>query len=217
MALANVEAQVRDIISDIPEIPAFVAARQYLRACRELCEKARVWRLDGTMTVGAGSELEDLSDSFPDNTELVDVISIKPVDGSSPVLPKTQAWLDTNWSDWRAQEALVARYYVLKENNTIQLVPTPAEAVVDAYYFRAAIKPTLSAIEIDDLLVNKYSEVLIHGAKGYLFATPRKPWTDMKLAQYHTAMFIAAIPDARAEATDEFQTGVARKVKYGGL
>ena len=217
MALTNVEAQVRDVIADIPEVPAFIAARQYLRACRVLCEKARVWRLDGTITTGAGAPLEDLSDVFPDNTELVDLITLKPAEGGTPVKPKTQAWLDTNWTDWRTQEALVARYYVLEENNTIRFVPVPSETVTDAYYFRAAIKPTLSAEEIDDLLVNKYDEVLIHGAKAYLFMTPRKPWTDLQMAQYHQAAFLAAIPDARSEATDEFQTGVARKVKYGGL
>lgn len=217
MALVNVEAQVRDIISDIPEIPAFIAARQYLRAMRELCEEARCWRLDGTITVGAGSELEDLSDFFPDHTELVDVISIKPSDGGKTVKPKTQAWLDANWADWRTQEALVATYYVLKENNTIQLVPTPSTTVVGAYYARVAIKPTVAAVEVDDLIINKYSEALISGAKAHLFMTPRKPWTDLQMAQYHRAAFLAAIPDARADAADEFQTGVARKVKYGGL
>jgi hypothetical protein len=204
-------------MSDIPEVPAFVATRQYLRACRELCEKARVWRVDSTMTVSASAEQQDLTTLFPDNTELVDVISIKPSDGSTPVTSKTQAWLDINWSDWRTQESLIAQYYVLEENNIIRFIPTPSEAVTDAYYLRAAIKPTLSATSIDSLLVNKYSEILISGAKAYLFMTPRKPWTDLQLAQYHQAAFLGGIPDARAEAADEFQTGVARKVKYGGL
>jgi hypothetical protein len=216
MATVNVSTLVQDIISDIPEIPGFVAARQYLRAVRELCE-AKVWRIDLLVTAIANTPTYDLTALFPTETVLVDLISMKPYDGSTPVKPKTQAWLDTNWADWRDDTALLAKYYVQEDANTMRLVPTPAELVVDAYTVRAAVKPTMDATFIDTLLANRYSELLISGAKAHLFLTPRKPWTDLTLGQYHRANFVAGIPEAESEAADEFQTGVARKVKYGGL
>jgi hypothetical protein len=125
--------------------------------------------------------------------------------------------LDINETDWRDQTALTAKWYVLSTNNIIQFVPSPSESV--DYYFRIAVKPTpdLALTEVADVVANKYSELLVHGAKSFLFMTPRKPWTDLQLAQYHEAVFQTGIPDARSEAADEFQTGVARKVKYGGL
>lgn len=217
MANVNVSTLVQDIISDIPEVPVFVATRQYIRALRVLCEKSRVWRVNFDFDSVAGKSSYDISSYFPSNTELVDILSWKPAGGETTVKPKTYKWLDDNEADWRDQEALIANYYVLTSNNTIRLVSTPSQTVVDAYHVRAAIKPKVGITQIEDLLHNKYSEVLISGAKAFLFMTPRKPWTDLQMAQYHQAAFLAAIPDARSEASDEFQTGVARKVKYGGL
>ena len=213
--MAAVSTLVKDILSDIPEVPSFVAQRQYLRALRELCEKARVWRADTTITTIPNEETLDIDSQLPDNTELVDVISLLPPDGNSSVKPKTQAWMDLNQADWRTQTGQYANYYMLNTNNTLQLVPIPTGAVT--YYLRAAVKPTLSCTDIAEIIVNKYSELIISGAKAYLFMTPRKPWTDLQLAQYHQAAFLGGIPNARTEAADEYQTGVARKVKYGGL
>jgi hypothetical protein len=213
--MATVSTLVQDIISDIPETPSFAAERQYLRAMRQLCEEARVWRVDIQITSLVGVPTLSLVSYLPANTELVDIISFKPTDGSTSVKPKTQAWLDMNETDWRDQTGDPATWYVLDSNNVIRFVPEPGANTT--YYLRVAIKPKLSATTVSDLVVNKYSELLISGAKAFLFMTPRKPWTDLQMAQYHQAAFLAGIPDARSDAADEFQTGVARKVKYGGL
>jgi len=85
------------------------------------------------------------------------------------------------------------------------------------YDARVAVKPALDAAAIDDIVANKYDEVLVHGALSKLYSIPRKPWTDMNLAQFHLALFRASFPAARTEAAEEFQTGIPRKVKYGGL
>jgi len=217
MANVAVNTLVQDIIADIPEIPVFIAARQYIRALRELCEKARVWRINDTFTVSSSLVLTDISALFPDDTELVDIVSMKPAGGETEVKPTTYARLDKNEANWRSESSLVAKQYILESNNVLRLVPSPSNNVVDAYYIRMAIKPTQATQNIESLLVNKYSELLISGAKAYLFMVPRKPWTDLQLAQFHMAQFLGGIPAARAEATDEFQTGVARTVKYGGL
>jgi len=212
--MAAISSLVRNILLDIPEIPSFVAEKQYARALRELCEQARVWRVDDTLTTTANQATLSVTPLLPELTELVDIISVKPVSGASPVKPKTQKWLDENESDWRSSTGLTAHYYMLESDGVLRLTPTPTSAV--GYYVRAAVKPTEEVQDVSDLVINKYSELLISGAKGHLFMIPRKPWTDLKMAQYHRAVFMAGIPDARSEAADEFQTGVARKVKYGG-
>lgn len=216
MATTSTSELVQDIISDIPEVPVFVAGRQYIRALRVLCERSRVWRTNFQLDTIADQASYDVSGYFSPSLELVDIISMKPVGGGEPVRAKTQAWLDENVTSWRSETSSVAKYFVMESNNTIRLVSTPAETATDAYYVRAAIKPTINATDVDDLIHNKFSELLYHGAKAFLFMTPRKPWTDLQLAQYHQSMFELGIPEARAKAADEFQTGVARKVKYGG-
>jgi hypothetical protein len=208
-----------DIIADIPEIPIFIANRQILRAARELCEESRCWRYDVTLNTVADQATYNLASLFtPEvNVQLVDVISMKPTDGSTPVKPITKGWLDINWADWRDDTALTATYYTLESNNTIRLIPTPSQTVSGAYTIRIAVKPRLSATTIDDVVYNKFYELLVSGAKANLFMVPRKPWTDLQMAQYHRATFLGGFPAAVAEAQDDFQTGVARKVKYGGL
>jgi len=216
--MAAITTLTPDIQSKIPEIPAFIATREIIHATREFCEFTRAWRVDIQVSTTADTATVDLTNLLPTGTELVDIISMKNVEGSRPVLPTTQAWLDTNTSDWRGDTALDANYYVLSGNNTIQLVPTPSTTVSNQYYVRVAVKPLLAtATTFDDVLVNKYDQVLVDGALARLYLIPRKPWTDTGLGAYHRQVFMAAMPSARTEAAEEFQTGVARKVKYGGL
>lgn len=215
--MAAVTALVPDVRAEIPDIPSFVAQRQILRATRIFCQETRAWRVDFLMSVTTTVSTVVLTSLLPANTELVDIISIKNVGGGAPLQPRTYSWLDTNLTDWRSDTDRNAKYYVRDGNNTIRLVPTPATTVAALYDIRLAVKPLRTATAINDVLVSRYDESLIHGALGFLYRLPRKPWTDIKLAQYHEVMFLNSIPSARADAAEEFQVGVPRKVKYGGL
>jgi hypothetical protein len=194
-----------------------VAERQLLRAARQFLEQTRAWRVNIALSVTAATPTVDISALLPTESELVDVISMKNSGGGAPVVPRTYSWLDENTSDWRSEENDLANYFVREDNSVLRLVPTPATTTANLYDTRIAVKPTLSATTIDDRVANKYDEVIIHGALGYLYMLPKKTWTDPQLGQFHMAMFANAIPEARVEAAEEFQTGVPRKVKYGGL
>lgn len=206
-----------DLRAEIPELPSFVMTRYLIRAARDFLEFSRAWRVNADLNTTANVATVSLASALPANTELVDIISIKDTLGNTPVAATTYAKLDTNRADWREETDLSAMYYVLASNNTIQFVPTPANTITAKYHARFAVKPTLSASSIDDVVGNKYDQALISGALHRLFMQPRKPWTDERRATFHLAVFEAAKAAARTEAADEFQTGVARKVKYGGL
>lgn len=206
-----------DVRVYIPEVPSFVVQRHLLRSVREFCEETRAWRVSGTLSTVAGTATISLSSLLPTTTELVDIISMKNSQGGAPLVPRTFKWLDENITNWRSDSNDTANYYVLESNNTIRLTPTPASTVSGAYYTRIAVKPTISATTLDDVLVNKFRETIISGALGLLLMIPRKPWTDAKMAAYHTAKFESAMAAAKTEAAEEFQTGIPRKVKYGGL
>ena len=208
---------VKDVQVIVPEVPKFVAERQLLRALRDFAEETRAWRVDIQVGTTASTATTDITSLLPTGTELVDIISMKNSAGGAPVEPVTYAYLDENVSDWRGQEALNANWFVLEDNNVIRFVYTPSATEANKYYVRAAVKPLLTATAIDDRVVNKYDEVLVDGALGRLLAMPRKPWTDFQLAEYHFVQFESAKAAARTRASEEFQTGVPRKVKYGGL
>jgi len=212
-------AAVSDLVSDIrtyiPEIPSFIAQRYVLRTIRDFCEQTRAWRKNVSLATVANTATVTVTSLLPTTTELVDVISIKNSAGGAPLVPRTYMWLDENMSAWRTQTSTAAQYYVRESNSAIRLIPTPASAVT--YNARFAVKPLLTATVIDDILVNKFREVFISGAVGMLLMIPRKPWTDLQTAAAHSGIYGAGLVSAKAEATDEYQTGVVRKVKYGGL
>lgn len=207
---------VPDVRAHIPEVPSFIVQRDLIRATREFCERTRAWRVSVSMVTIASSSTISLTSYLPSNTELVDIISMKNSAGGAPVVPRTIVWLDENLSQWRTNNtSTTASYYVRESNTTIRLIPTPAS--VATYNVRMAVKPLLTATTIDDILVNKFRETFISGALSFLFMIPRKPWTDMNAASIHAARFESGMTEAKAEATDEFQTGIVRTVKYGGL
>lgn len=206
-----------DIRVEIPELPGFVAERSLIRAAREFCEETRCWRVNITIDVTADDPTVDIAALLPAGTELVDIVSVKNVLGGAPVTATTYTKLDRDSSDWRTDTDLNAKLYVLDGNNVVRFFPTPSTTVVGKYYMRVAVKPTQAATTIDDVVANKYNEALIHGALASLYRLPRKPWTDLNLSSYHATEFRTRMPAARTESAEEFQTGVARSVKYGGL
>lgn len=216
--MATISSLIPDVQVRIPEIPDFVAVREYIRAARDFCEETRAWREDISIDTTASTATVDISSLLSTGAELVDVISIKNSSGGAPLVPRTFAWLDENTSDWRNTEATDATWYMLEDNNVLRFVYTPDATVVGKYYARVAVKPTVAtSTTISDVLANKYDEVLVHGTLSRLFSLPRKPWTDANLAEYHRGLFERAIPGARTAAAEEHQTGQPRKVKYGGL
>lgn len=215
--MAALISLVEDVRASIPDIPSFVAERQLLRAARAFCQETRAWRVNIELSVTTTIATINLTSLLPANTELIDIISMKNTGGGDPPAKTTYAWLDKNTSDWRSETDLNARYYLLDGNSTVRLVPTPSVTTAYLYDLRVSVKPLLTATALNDLLVNRFREELIHGAMGHLYLIPRKPWTDLNLATYHQAQFMSSWPAARAAAADEFQTGVLRTVKYGGL
>jgi hypothetical protein len=218
--MTDIADLIPDVQAVVPEVPSFIAQREFIRATREFSEETRAWRVSFNLDVVAGTATYDLTPKLGSTNELVDIISVKPAAGGAPVKPRTYVWLDENHSDWRNETAEIAQWYVLDGNNTIRLVFTPAVTTVGTidYFIRAAVKPLVAtATTIQDLIANKYDEVLVHGALARLLFIPRKPWTDLNLGNYHRTEFEMGIIEARGKATDEHQRGVKRTVKYGGL
>jgi hypothetical protein len=61
-------------------------------------------------------------------------------------------------------------------------------------------------VQCPDWLVNKYSQVFVHGVMGALFSLPAKPYSNERLAIYHMRAFNAGIGSARVD--------VARRNRY---
>ncbi|HTJ55870.1 MAG TPA: hypothetical protein VL380_10715, partial [Nitrosospira sp.] len=77
--------------------------------------------------------------------------------------------------------------YVRASAMSLILTPTPDTSGTLA--MTVALKPSPDAAGIDDSIFDEYREAIVHGALARLMLSPKKPYTNMQLAQYHEQLF----------------------------
>ena len=103
-------------------------------------------------------------------------------------------------ADWRNQTG--TPQYVLGGITLLRLVPEPDTA--GTLTMTVALKPSPSAEGIDEGLFNEYREAIVHGALARLMLSPKKPYTNTQLAQYHQQQFAIEAATAGTRASRSF-------------
>jgi hypothetical protein len=93
------------------------------------------------------------------------------------------------------------RMYVQKDPRTISIFPFPQETERLALTLRAALKPTRSATQFDDILYEEYAETIGHGTVSRLAMQSGKTYTDLKLAGLKNVLYTAGVNVARQRAS----------------
>ena len=119
--------------------------------------------------------------------------------------------LDIPARDWRNQTG--KPQYVLGGDTSLRLVPEPDTAGVLTMI--VALKPSASATGIDERLFNEYRDAIIHGALARLMLSPRKPYTNTQLAQYHQQQFLIGTAAAGTRAARSFTRSPLRTAILG--
>jgi hypothetical protein len=109
---------------------------------------------------------------------------------------------------WRNQTGTPE--HVLGGATSLRLVPEPDAAGTLA--MTVALKPSASAAGIDEGLFNEYREAIVHGALARLMLSPRKPYTNTQLAQYHQQQFAIETAMAGTRAARSFTRAPLRTV-----
>jgi hypothetical protein len=113
---------------------------------------------------------------------------------------------------WRNQTG--TPQYVLGGATSLRLVPEPDTA--GTLTMVVALKPSASAAGIHEVLFNEYREAIVHGALARLMLSPRKPYTNTQLAQYHQQQFaietaMAGTRAARSYTRAPLRTEILRR------
>lgn len=95
--------------------------------------------------------------------------------------------------------------YVLGGPVVAMLVPIPD--VEGTLKLSVALKPTPTADGIDDDIFNEYREAIVHGALSRLMLSPKKPYTDAGLANYHAQMFLIKTGRAGVREAKNYNRG----------
>jgi hypothetical protein len=112
-------------------------------------------------------------------------------------------------TDWRKVLGTTNAFIQLSPDNLV-LVPNPNANVSSLLDITAAVKPTRSIAQIDDVITDNYYDEIVHGAKARLFEIPSKPWTDSNLAAYHKAKFAEMCSTVKSDVLRGFARGSRR-------
>lgn len=63
-----------------------------------------------------------------------------------------------------------------------------------------ALKPTRTAMGMDEMVLNDLEDVIVHGALQQLLVMPKVVWNDNVLAAYHAKQFLFRLTERRARA-----------------
>lgn len=80
----------------------------------------------------------------------------------------------------------------------------------DIFSVEIAVAPTYDACEVDRIFLTQYYDVVMSGARAYLYEMAAKPWSSLNRAAEYEARFIAGIRNAAVETMMGGQRGAFR-------
>ena len=106
--------------------------------------------------------------------------------------------------------------YLLDDEDTLRLLPTPTLALAAGLKVRAAVQPTMSAAGLLDRLVNRYGDVVGYGALFDLMSIPDRPYSSERGAVKYGSFYNDRATDVQI-AVNKRYSDIAETVEFSGL
>lgn len=177
------------------------------QAARDFCERTRLWRYQDELTVTA-NESESIPTPFG---SVVHEIEEAYFDGQM-LRRVSPAWLDEHEKLWRlAALTGKSRYITQTEPGTIRLVPGAAGTVKLFVY----LKPSDEATDLPDFIIDKYRELIAHGALARILMIPNQSFSNPQMATYWQQRFDTKLDNLFAKGSSGEQRAPHRtKASY---
>jgi hypothetical protein len=190
-------SELYDLVTpDLPGCP-FAAVNSALRqSAIAFCEQSLAWKEEHPPVAVRAATAEYAF--IPPTGAAVHAITYAQLNGKE--ISSHTGELHSATKDWRNQTGTPE--YVLGGTSSLRLVPEPDAA--GTLTMTVALKPSASAAGIDEGLFNEYREAIVHGALARLMLSPRKPYTNTQLAQYHQQQFAIGTAMAGTRAARSF-------------
>lgn len=210
MALVAFNTFVQEIAPHVDGAPTPVIARYIKQVVIDLCERAKVWRVqldDVPLVAGtyeyaltspiAGTEVSSIFDAK--------LITASNPDSRTPLAVATLEQVLASVSDWPNTNTLGTPQAVYRDNVAeFDVVPVPDALDTYTVSLTAAIRPTMAATTIEDTLMSEWRRVWYHGTIHELMIMPGHNWSNEKLALYHGKQWEFHLNNARAKANKGF-------------
>lgn len=189
------------IAADVAQCPGPVIIQQARFAAIEFCKRTKVWVADhAAINVLADTASYAL---IPPVANTIIVVPLNVFYDTKELKPKTREWLTERYGKWK-DVAGEPSYFLCDNPRSLILVPKPTAALTAGLNLQVALKPTVTATDMDDDVYEDHFEDIVTGAKWRLFAMAGRPWSDKGLAEAHKTMFEDAIAKANLRAAKAF-------------
>jgi len=198
-----------DVAPHVIGCPSAVITQYVRKVATDLCERAKVWRVDLTPQLLADGDYTYDFVSPIANTEVSAILSAK------CALPSGDIPLEVYTHD-----QVVSAYPLYPDANakgqplaltrmdaaTYNVVPIPDDQGPYTVSLYAAIRPTATATQMEDSVMYEYRRTIFHGVLHELMLLPNRAWTNDKMAVYHGKQWEYFLYNARARANKGFGT-----------
>lgn len=212
------------LLPDLPGCVPGMADIALRRAAQQFCERTLVWK-EYLYAQALTMNVMEYPFGIPSTQEMVKLLdaTINYVDDSDPENPVNCVddlpvfRLDQLPHDWKTRQRLPpgimtldrVSYYVFPVITPPQAAddaPLPARSVVA----HVALKPSNTGTGVDDNTFAHHVHKIASGAKAILMMSPKKPYTDANLAQYHQGVFDDACATVGVMAGQSFSATARR-------
>jgi hypothetical protein len=199
------------IAANVPGCPR-PTIEQFVRDIAiEVCEKTLAWRFEHTpLALTDGVYSYDYG--VPSGSEVVAVIHAALMSGDeflNSLSPLVQEDIHRLYPDWPSPDVTKRsppRYIGQITTDQFVVVPVPDDTKVYTVKMFLALRPTLDAAGMDQVVFNECEQLILHGVLQHLHVLPDKSWTDYNLASYHAKQYTYKTALRRAKVN----LGVAR-------
>lgn len=171
---------VNAIRAHLPDCPSVLIKQHVLRSAIKFCTETWIWRVDETISALEGAT----------------TMTITVADGAAITgIPKMEV-----------NEKLYEEYTISGATVTFD----DALAADTDFDVTSALKPTMAATSLPDILYNDWFDGVEAGAIHTLCMLPDKPWTNLKLSQKARADFYGQAVEAKRKAGLKNDTAARR-------
>ena len=188
-----------EVLQFTPDAPEHIAVNAIRNACIEFCTKTRYWQYNAP-AISTQSGKSNYVIETPADTKMVGISFV--YFDTNLLIPKGADELADIYrmGNWQALTGS-PQYYTQIQKPEIILVPTPFKDETDIVKVRVALAPTRDSSEVSSEVYENYLQVIAHGAKAILYATPGQPYFDKTLARDSAIAFRVGITEARIAIT----------------
>lgn len=211
MAATSYDSLIPYIALEVDGAPAPLMTAAINLAARELCKKASCWTAWESIPLVANDNSYAIT---PVAGATERNIRYAGIDGKA-LTPTTEDNLYLN-NAGVLTEVGIPRVFYMVGDMSLRVLPTPtATEAGKLLVVKTAFIPSLDATAIPAELIDRFSEILIAGAKFFLMITPNKAWSNPALAQIYKAQFDNAVTDARIEVESSYSGADMTVTKRG--